>query len=128
MQIKRTLNVELQASSKDYLGFSKEVIFHPQNKKDLIFLFFLKINFFNETRIICCRTIPGHLNAKFQVDISIFGKHIAQKPTLLMTSFFQTVFRHFLHHTEIKMTFFGNPEIKLVKKHTFVFKNTNSKI
>ena len=42
-------------------------------------------------------------HAKFQVDMSIFGKHIAQKAYPFMTSFFRTaIFGISRHRTEIK--------------------------
>ena len=46
-------------------------------------------------------------HAKFQVDMSIFGKHIAKKPYRLMTSFFELRFCVFLDIAQKqKMTFF----------------------
>ena len=56
------------------------------------------------------------LHAKCQVNISIFGKHIAQKPYPLMTYFVETaILRIFMHRTEMKMTFL-NSEINLAQK------------
>ena len=61
------------------------------------------------------------LHTKFKVDISIFGKHRAQKPSPLMPYFVQAaILSIFMHRTEIKMTFL-NPEIKLVQKTHFWF-------
>ena len=62
----------------------------------------------------------GH--AKFRVDMSIFGKHIAPKPNLLMTSFFRLQFWAFLDPTQKQKWPFWNPEIKLVQKHSFYSK------
>ena len=51
----------------------------------------------------CLVDIP---HAKFQVDISIFGKHIAQKPYPLMTSFLQAVILSISRYRiEIQMIF-----------------------
>ena len=45
-------------------------------------------------------------HAKFQVDIAIFGKLMAQKPHPLMTSFFETAILSISsHRTETKMVF-----------------------
>ena len=61
-------------------------------------------------------------HAKFQAEISIFGKHIAHKPYPLMTSFFQTAIWSIPGHGTEKMTFW-NPEMKLVQKDIFYPKN-----
>ena len=55
--------------------------------------------------------------AKFHFDISIFDKHIAQKPNQLM-SFFKLQFWAFLDFAQ-KKRHFWNPENKLVQKHIF---------
>ena len=54
--------------------------------------------------------------------MSIFGKHIAPKPNLLMTSFFRLQFWAFLDPTQKQKWPFWNPEIKLVQKHSFYSK------
>ena len=65
--------------------------------------------------------------AKFQGDISIFGKHMAQKPYPWMTAFFQVVILSISgHRTEIRMTFFWNLEIKTIQKQTFLIGNKNN--
>ena len=68
-------------------------------------------------------------HAKFQVDMSIFAKHIAQKPYPLMTSFFHIAILSISRHRTETEELFWNPEIKLVQKHPLVIrKKDNSKI
>ena len=61
--------------------------------------------------------------------MSIFGKHVAQKPYPLMTSFFQTVIWSISRHrTVIKMTFLESWDQTGSETYLFWFKNTSLKI
>ena len=115
------------------LDFPKECFLYPKRSKNwMLYLTFYKTQIFQifQTTVQCvvapCLDISL---ANFQVDISIFGKHTAQKPYPLMTSFFETAILSISRNcTEIKCHFW-NPEIKLVQKHNFLFeKKINSKI
>ena len=66
---------------------------------------------------------PNISHAKFQVDTSIFGKNRAQKPYPLMKSCFSKLqFWPLLEIAQKEKWQLWNPEIKLVQKHTFLFK------
>ena len=74
------------------------MIFHTQKVQKLKFLYnFIKSKISQSSKnvqhVTPCLDI---LRAKFQVNISIFGKHLAQKPYPLMTSFFTLQFWVFL--------------------------------
>ena len=69
--------------------------------------------------------------AKFQVDISIFGEHIAHKPWMTLSVdyvIFQTsILSISRHRREIKMTFLESWDQAGSETHVFLFENTNSK-
>ena len=64
------------------------------------------------------------MHAKCQADISIFGKHIAQKPYPLMTSFSQTTILSISRYrTEIQMTFLESWDQSGSEAHIWYLKN-----
>ena len=67
-----------------------------------------------------CRTVHAHLDAKSQINISFFGKHIAQKPCSLITFLCNCDSDISRHRKKLKLHFWI-PEIKLVQKHSFLF-------
>ena len=84
----------------------------PKNdfyKKTKIYVFLQNQNYqnFTKKRTICCITMPGHLTCQISGRyISIFGKHVAQKPYPWMMSFFHiAILSISRHRTKIKMTF-----------------------
>ena len=65
-------------------------------------------------------------NAKFQADISFFGKHIGQKMYPWMTSFFQiAIFSISRHRTEKQMTFLESKSQTGSETDIFIKKKTN---
>ena len=97
--------------------------FDPQNLKKHFFLKILdKINNFRNFQKTEKKVLDIHLTsspAKFQLNISIRGLHIARKPYPLMTLFFKLQFWAFLDVTQKFKLHFWNPEVKLTQKHAF---------
>ena len=62
--------------------------------------------------------MPGHLACQISDWYIYFGKHVAQKPHLLMTSFCQTATLSISRHrTQLKMTFLESWEQTGSEKH-----------
>ena len=113
--------------------FPKKWVFYPKSKKKLKLLYnFLqnpKFSKFSKNLQHVVEPCLDIRHAKFQVDMSIFGKHIAQKPYPLMTSFFQTVIWSISRHrTVIKMTFLEFWNQTGSETHIFTRKKIHSKI
>ena len=88
MQIKSVKRRRMESSLK-WLSriFPEFPDFSPLNKKLKFYVTFVKmLNFPKKTWIYVVERYLDFWLAKFQVDISIFDKHIAQKPYPLMTS------------------------------------------
>ena len=68
-------------------------------------------------------------HAKYQVDISIFDKHIAQNLYPLMTLFFQTVILSISRHcTDIKITFLESSDQPGSETHIFIRRSQFGKL
>ena len=85
------------------------MLFYPQKSgKPKIVMFFLTRYFQNFHKNVQHVEEPclGMYHAKFQVDMSIFGKPIGQKSYSLIQHFLQTsILSISRHRTELKMTF-----------------------
>ena len=91
-----------------YRIFQKKIFWPHKVKKWNLYTTFYKIKFFkiSKSRKYAVEPCLNIWHAKFQVDISVFGKHIAQKPYPWMTSLFQiAILSISRHRTGIKMTF-----------------------
>ena len=87
--------------------FQRKMIFYAQKVTNEFLWHFTRPKIFKISKKV--HVVQPHLgiwHAKFQSDISIFDKHIEQKPYSLITAFFQTAICSISRHrTEIKMTF-----------------------
>ena len=89
--------------------FQRKMIFYAQKVTNEFLYDTLLNQIFFQNFQKKVHVVQPHLNIwhdKFQFDISIFDKHIEQKPCSLMTAFFQTASSSISRNrTDIKMTF-----------------------
>ena len=111
IQIKSNKSLRIRIFHNGYLGFSQKWPFYPQSKKLIFFYitFYMIQNFqiFQRTVQYVVEPCLGIWYAKFQVDISVFGKHIYNPKTVSVDDvIFQIVILNISgNRTEIKMTF-----------------------
>ena len=128
MQIICTKIRRIKSSLKRLSLISLRLISFPKSKKtETCIYFFPKSIFFNfqKTPFFFVETYLDIWHAIFQVDISTFGKHLAQKPYTLMMSSFQTAILNISRRRrQNKNDLFGIRRSNLLRTPLFYFKKS----
>ena len=112
MQIKSNKSCRVRSSSKWLAQIFQKKTFYSSKKTEIIIKRFTKSRIFTIFKKQYLQYVVEQClknrHAKFQVDISIFSKHVAQKPYPWTTSFFSNwILSNSRHSTEIKWHFWS---------------------